>query len=314
MNIIPKYLSTRENICIKNNYEIIKNNNYNDDFFIVIYYISSNKAKIIIRRLDHEGGWSLNLFIKIYSLCNNYNEIISIGSCTKNYKIINIYTILLLYSDIHDYQQNIPKKIIQTYKDNNYNSILHYNAVQTFIDLNPEYEYYFFDDIDCRNFIKTHFEDIVLLAYDLLYPGAFKADLFRYCYIYINGGCYFDNKYILRIPLRKLIKSNYNQLYCKDRGNDLMFNSIIIGIKKLPEIKECIDNVVHNVLNNYYGPKSLSPTGPHLFNKFTHNKNIQLKHIVNGKDYKECYTMIMSDNKIFCNTFYKGYYYNKNHQ
>ena len=50
----------------------------------------------------------------------------------------------------------------------------------------------FYDDKECRDFIKEHFHKNVLLAYDALIPGAFKADLFRYCELYINGGWWFD--------------------------------------------------------------------------------------------------------------------------
>jgi mannosyltransferase OCH1-like enzyme len=313
MNItIPKYLCPRKDICIKNYYHIIGNNGYIDDFFIVIYYLNKNKAKIIVRRLDDECGWSLNLIIKVYSYNTNNYENISLGSSESNSKIIEIYTNIFLEPDNYDNEQNIPKRIIQTYKNTSYKSILHYNAVQTFIELNPEYEYYFFDDYDCREFIKNNFNTDVLRSYDSLYPGAFKADLFRYCYIYINGGCYFDNKYILRIPLRELIKINYNNIYCKDRGDDLMFNSTIMGIKNLPEIKCCIDNIVENVNNNFYGHISLSITGPHLFNKYTHNKNILLKHYSSGNEYRESYVKIENTNVLFCNTHYKGYYYNPN--
>ena len=45
------------------------------------------------------------------------------------------------------------------------------------------------------HFIKSHFSKRVLYAYDKLIPGAFKADLWRYCIIYINGGIYIDIKY-----------------------------------------------------------------------------------------------------------------------
>jgi mannosyltransferase OCH1-like enzyme len=209
------------------------------------------------------------------------------------------------------YNQNIPKVIIQTSKDNEYKSILHYNAHQTFLELNPEYEYRFFDNIDCREFIKNNFPSNVLDSYDILYPGAYKADLFRYCYIYINGGCYFDNKYILRMPLHKIINKDDNNVYCKDRRDDLMFNSIILSVKNAIEFKNCIDNIVENVKNNFYGSISLEPTGPKLFNKYTYDKNILLKHEVLSSYYKDCKIIIKNSNILFANTHYKGYY-NKN--
>lgn len=305
---IPKYLSKRNDIFINNNYEIIKNYNSNDDFHIVLYYINQNKCKVIIRRLDDEGGWSLNLCISIYDN-NNNKQNISLGSSTNNEKIMYIYTNIIL-NPITNINQKIPRVIIQTSKNNNYNSLLHYNSVQTFLELNPEYEYYFFQDSDCREFIKNNFDSSILDTYDMLYPGAYKADLFRYCYIYIKGGCYFDNKYILRTPLRNIIKPEFTETYCKDTKDDLMFNAIIMGISGLKEIKDSIDNVVLNVRNNHYGTTSLEPTGPKLFNKYTHNKNVLLKHIVGGSYYTDSKVIIKENNKLFANTHYKGYYFN----
>ena len=68
-------------------------------------------------------------------------------------------------------------------------------AVNTIRILNPGFNYFLFDDNDCREFIKTHFKPDVLDAYDSLIPGAYKADLWRYCVLFIHGGIYMDIKY-----------------------------------------------------------------------------------------------------------------------
>lgn len=302
---IEKNIEIRKDICIENKYEIIKNNKYNDDFHYVIYYIDEHKCKIIVRRLDDETGWGLNLLVKIYD--EKQYQILSLGSSLKNEKNMIIYTKIKLIP-VQNCEQKIPKIIIQTSKDDKYKSLLHYNAQKTFLELNPEYEYRFFDDNDCREFIKNNFPEDVLNSFDILYPGAFKADLFRYCYIYINGGCYFDNKYILRIPLRHIIKKDDNNVFCKDRGDDLMFNSVIMSIKNAIELKKCIDDIVENVKNNFYGSICLEPTGPKLFNKYTHDQNVLLKHDVDGSYYKNSKILIKNNNLLFANTHYKGYY------
>ena len=299
---IPKYIPIRNDIPIKNSYELIINST--DDFHIVIYYINDYKCKIIIRRLDEPLGWDVNILIKIN------NSIISLGSSTKNEKIMFLKTIFKL-EKINIYSHNnIPKRIVQTSRDNRYVNILHYNAVHTFLELNPEYDYIFFTDKDCREFIKNNFEDDVLTAYDILYPGAYKADLFRYCYIYIEGGCYFDNKYILRMPLREIIRPEYNNVFCKDTFDDLMFNSIIMSIAKTDELRNSINKIIENVKNKHYGKISLEPTGPKLFNIYTHNQNVLLYHSVLGKHYTGSKVSVKKDNRLFCNTHYKGYYYN----
>ena len=54
------------------------------------------------------------------------------------------------------------------------------------------WEYHFWSDDDATTFLQTHFPPPVLEAYLALKPGAFKADLFRYCVLLIMGGVYAD--------------------------------------------------------------------------------------------------------------------------
>jgi mannosyltransferase OCH1-like enzyme len=58
--------------------------------------------------------------------------------------------------------------------------------------LNPRFKYFLYDDNECREFIKNNFKSDVLWAYDSLIPGAYKADLWRYCVLFIHGGIYLD--------------------------------------------------------------------------------------------------------------------------
>jgi len=293
---IEKYISKRNDICICNKYEIYKEKMYEDDFHFVIYYIDENKCKIIVRRLDYLYGWVVNVIIKIYNIHNNEYQKISIGSSLKNKKELYYYTNIKIFPVNYE-EQSIPKVIIQTSNNDFYKNIYHYNSVQTLLELNPEYEYKFFDDKDRREFIKIHFDSNVLDSYDILFPGAYKADLFRYCYLFIHGGCYFDNKYILRMSLHKIMKHNDTDIYCKDRHEDLMFNSVIMTVSNSIELQKCINEIVENTKNNFYGTNSLEPTGPKLLNKYTFHKNIQLKHYVIGNNsYKE--SMVLLNNNL----------------
>ena len=197
-------LSKREYCLIKNKYEITSNYL---EFNVVIYFLEKNNCKIIIRKIDNPTGWNFNLLIKIFNSSLDNFEIISCGSSIKNSKIINIDTNIDLICQ-EEIIQKIPKLIFQTTVSKNITNILHLNSIYSFIDFNPDYEYILMDDNDCRLFLKEHFDNDLLIAYDLLIAGSFKADLFRYCYLYKNGGCYFDCKQILRVPLRELIREN----------------------------------------------------------------------------------------------------------
>jgi mannosyltransferase OCH1-like enzyme len=54
------------------------------------------------------------------------------------------------------------------------------------------WEYKFYTDDEAASFLETHFPPEILEAYKTLRPGAFKADLFRYCVLLIHGGVYAD--------------------------------------------------------------------------------------------------------------------------
>lgn len=50
-------------------------------------------------------------------------------------------------------------------------------ATLSWLDRNPDYDYYYYDDRDQRKFIKQYFDDNILKAYDKLIPGAYKEIL-----------------------------------------------------------------------------------------------------------------------------------------
>jgi hypothetical protein len=63
------------------------------------------------------------------------------------------------------------------------------------------WDYKFYADEDAASFLSTHFPAEVREAYDALVPGAFKADLFRYCVLLIHGGVYADVDIMLESAL-----------------------------------------------------------------------------------------------------------------
>jgi mannosyltransferase OCH1-like enzyme len=87
----------------------------------------------------------------------------------------------------------IPKYIFQTHKSISY--------LQTKPKLlqcmyswkrHSDFQYFFYTNEMCYSFIKTHFDEQVLKAYDKLPLAVMKADLWRYCILYHYGGIYAD--------------------------------------------------------------------------------------------------------------------------
>jgi mannosyltransferase OCH1-like enzyme len=150
---------------------------------------------------------------------------------------------------------------------------------------NPRFNHHLYDDNDCREFIKTHFKPDVLNAYDRLIPGAYKADLWRCCVLFIHGGIYMDIKFCCVNGFR-LIELTETEHFVKDRPHNSIYNALMACKKGNLFLFKCIRRIVKNVENKFYGNTPLSPTGPEMLgivranNKFL--LNIDLNHYEGG--------------------------------
>lgn len=183
------------------------------------------------------------------------------------------------------YNSVIPLKIYQTWITKELPTKMK-ERVELLKSQNPRFEHFLFDDNDCREFIKQHFRPDVLNAYNRLIPGAYKADLWRYCVLFINGGIYMDIK-LSCINGFKLIELTEKEHFVNDRIKPLsIYNALMVCKAGNPFLYKCIRSIVNNVNNKYYGHSSLDPTGPVLLgNIILQNKlrlNIDIKHYENG--------------------------------
>jgi len=99
----------------------------------------------------------------------------------------------------------IPKKIYQTNKLPQPDF-----AVENIKNLNLEYEYQFFNDDDCVQFIQNFFGNDVLNVYHNIRTLQHRADLFRYCLLYEYGGVYVDIDIQLLFPIDDIIELSEN--------------------------------------------------------------------------------------------------------
>lgn len=160
-----------------------------------------------------------------------------------------------------DYRyMKIPKTIMQTYSSKDNLSVEMINSTKAWKDLNHDWEHEIFYDNDCISFIKNNFNKDVLRAFNKIKSGAGKADLFRYCYLYIKGGVYTDIDNIPVIPLSKIIKENDEFISCLDhlyRGVSHEFNgqsfgihqSFIISVPRHPFLGMAIKLCTYNIIN-----------------------------------------------------------------
>jgi len=209
----------------------------------------------------------------------------------------------------------IPLKIWQTWHTKDLPVKMREN-MEDLKQKNPEFEHFLFDDDDCAEYIKNNFDISVYNAFQNLIPGPYKADLWRYCVLYKEGGIYLDLKFKINGDF-KLITLTDAEYFVKDReGNEWFdknggvyqgFLSCLAGNEIL---FKCIQQIVVNVENknyNLYG--SLYPTGPGLMGSFTtldEKNTFKLRFLGDG--------IYFNNNKIlgFYNEYtYDVYYYRK---
>jgi len=197
---------------------------------------------------------------------------------------------------------NIPLDIYQTWFTKNLPPGM-INSINKLKKDNPEFTFYLFDDNDCKTFIKDNFGIKVYDAFENLIPGAYKADLWRYCILYKKGGIYIDIKF--HTNNFNLIQLTDNNYFVKDREgywevNKIgIYNGFIISKPKNPIFLNCINDIVKNVNAGYKGLNSLHPTGPGLLgNYFKNTDEFLLQFSKNGLNiqYKGVNILSMYEN------------------
>lgn len=159
---------------------------------------------------------------------------------------------------------NIPKIIYQTWKTKNLHKDI--KRVRDNIQLlNPDYTMVLYDDADMEQFIKDNFDDAVYRSYMRLNVGASKADFWRYCILYINGGVYLDIDSDIIRPLNQLIIGDEQCIITREK-NAGIFNQWIMVFQKnhpilLKAIHMCCDNISKNITD------IMELTGPKVFSR-----------------------------------------------
>jgi mannosyltransferase OCH1-like enzyme len=182
------------------------------------------------------------------------------------------------------YNSVIPQNIFQTWHTKELSPLM-FTAMMKIKQTNPRFNHFLFDDKDCRNFIQKYFAPDVLYAYDSLIPGAYKADLWRYCVLFIKGGIYLDIKYA---PLSgfKFINLTESEHLAIDIDGRSIYNALMVCKSGNQNLLRAIRKIVDNVRNKYYGENYLSPTGPGLLSSFISPSDpiVDLKHEVKGDE------------------------------
>jgi mannosyltransferase OCH1-like enzyme len=293
----------RNPIILKAIYDIYENSNpptytyYIESFFSILQNNCSQNLSIGINNLDND--WKCILFqeekINCKTDCDRYGGKYIIKNEKGKVVLITRYNDfpwkveddlnldkknkVKIYNKKYQFTKTIyniiiPLVVYQTWYTKDLPLTMK-NNVDNLKNQNPEFKFFLYDDDENRDFIKDNFNEEILEAYDTLIPGAYKADLWRLCMLFINGGFYIDIK-LNCINNFKLIELSEKCHFVKDRPANTIYNAFIVCEKGNNLVKKGIRKIVENVNNEYRGSCSLSPTGPKMLGEIMNINNTNI--------------------------------------
>jgi hypothetical protein len=158
-------------------------------------------------------------------------------------------------------------RVFRTWKSRQMNHKMAEMCHRKWFNLNRSLSMEWFDDSDCDAFMRTQSSEIYK-SYNTLKPTAFKADLFRLCLLYENGGMYVDAQTTPYVSIRDMLKNCYDIMQkhvfvsVLDRTRGGIHNGFIFCSPKHPFVERCIERIVENVKNRDYTNHVLGVTGP----------------------------------------------------
>jgi mannosyltransferase OCH1-like enzyme len=136
------------------------------------------------------------------------------------------------------------------------------------IELNPTFNMLWYSNKNCDYFMLKNYSGPINDAYKILKPGAYKADLWRLCILYKYGGIYIDAYATPFVSLKKMLpKYSFVSILDASIYGKGIHNGFIMAKRHHPFLKQCIEDIVENVNNKFYGKSSLDITGPIALSK-----------------------------------------------
>lgn len=141
----------------------------------------------------------------------------------------------------------IARIVWQTFKTDVVPIRMH-NASASWSHKNPDCDYNFLVDSACAQMIED-FDQELLECYRRTPPGAFRADIWRYCALYHFGGIYADIDTVCKHPIGKLIQENDQFIVSYDANRTKLFNAFICSTPKHPVLERILNNIKSTLLD-----------------------------------------------------------------
>lgn len=161
--------------------------------------------------------------------------------------------------------RGIPRLIFRTHKTLTVSENMHFYCHQKWLDLNPNHSVIWSTGEECEEFVRR-FDPRIHSAYTRVRPGAYKADIWRACVLYVYGGVYTDSYtepyQSLAMILHGCLNPDSPHQFISILDKYWVHNGFIVCTPKHPFIKQYLVDMITNVENKYYGNGDLEVTGP----------------------------------------------------
>lgn len=225
----------------------------------------------------------------------------------------------------------IPKTIHQTWKSLDELSDGQRQNVSIIQEYNPDHAYWFWSDEASEYFIKANFDFRIWQLYNNLKPGAYKADLWRLCCLYMYGGVYLDIDLFMISPINDWFQEATDCFLVLDDievvGSEqtYLYNACIACVPKHVIVRDTLIHMVKtfhmisrqpSLLKNY---SPLDVTGPGLCGRVYDLLKIRPRRWIRAYVHHQTqgsfdrYIRMISSDQIIFSTKYESYEEEKEH-
>lgn len=156
--------------------------------------------------------------------------------------------------------KKIPNDIILTWKDHTVPSYVFNNIKK----LNPDKNIVFFEDEDCRKFLRETYNENFVTRFDSETCGCHKADFFRYAYLYECGGYYTDVDIEYNVPIDDFVGEDTEFFsIISAMFSTHIFQAILYVTPKHRIIKNCLNDMLLYGPNMVYLPGGYKNAPPY---------------------------------------------------
>lgn len=197
----------------------------------------------------------------------------------------------------------IEKNLIQTHETL---SMIPKELILYNLDTNPDFTYYFFTSESRRHFIKEHYGDRFLNAYDTLCVGAYRADYFKLLSLNILGGVYMDHKCVLMRTLNEIVPEDKEYYLVNDIFEKSILNNFMVFTKEHNILKDLIEKFTVKVEGKVIDGNDFLEFGPNFFKNNMDFKNEYKDFLFH--DNKNSLIYNKKTNETLLYTGYNSYY------